>query len=139
MNEEQQVAASTSLTRQNSRKVAVEEYWAMYLKNELGIYKKDLKFVKGRLSGYKYSHQYVHSLSIAAVAAGMSKYERVYSLGERRSRVYRRIWKHMTGHQEYKDGEDDTRLMTPRGIVAPPEENIYGDDVHSDEEVEEGI
>jgi hypothetical protein len=109
------------------------------LKNDSGIYKKDLKFLEGNQSGNKDSHQYVHSMPVAAVAAGMSKYERVFSLGERRSRVYRRIWEHMTGHQEYEDGAEDTRLMTPKGIKTLQEDNIYGDDFSSDEDVEETI
>lgn len=137
--EESRVTVSTALTSQNNRKMAVEEYWAKCLKSDLGIYKKDLKFLEGKQSGYKDSHQYVHSMSVAAVAAGMSKYERVFLLGERRSRIYQRIWEHMTGHQEYKDGMEDTRLMTSKGIGAFQEDNIYGDNLSSEEDVEETV
>ena len=42
----------------------------------------------------------------------------------------------MTGHQEYKDGMEDSRLMTSKGIETVQEDNIYGDDLSSDEEVE---
>ena len=42
----------------------------------------------------------------------------------------------MTGHQEYRDGMDDTHLMTPRGIETVQENDIYSDDLLSDEDVE---
>jgi hypothetical protein len=45
----------------------------------------------------------------------------------------------MTGHQEYKDSVEDTRLMTSKGIKTLQEENIYGDNLSSDEDVEETI
>jgi hypothetical protein len=126
----------TAPTSQNNRKKAVEEYWAKYLKDDSGVFKNDLKFLEGKQSGYKESHEYVHSLPVAVVAAGMSKYERVFSLRERRSKIYQRIWQHMTGHQEYKDGMEDSRLMTPKGVETVKEDNIYGDDLSSDEDVE---
>ena len=135
--EEPQGAFGAAQTIQNNRKKAVEEYWITSLKKDSRIYKKDLKFLEGNKSGYKQSHKYVHSMSVAAVGAGMSKYERVFSLGERRSKVYRMIWEHMTGHQEYRDGMDDTRVITPNGIETVQENDNYGDDLSSDEDVEE--
>ena len=135
--EEPSVTVTAAPTSRNDRKKAVEEYWTKSLKDNSGVYKKDLKFLEGSQSGYKESHEYVHSMSIAAVAAGMSKYERVFSLGERRSKIYRRIWEHMTGHQEYKDSMEDSRLMTPKGIETVKEDNIYGDYLSSDEDVEQ--
>jgi hypothetical protein len=101
--EELRVTVTAASTSRNNRKKAVEEYWTKSLKDISGVYKKDLKFLEGNQSGYKESYEYVHSMSVAAVAAGMSKYERVFSFGDRRSRIYRRIWEHMTAHQEYKD------------------------------------
>ena len=71
----------------NNRRKAVEEYWTKSLKDNSGVYQKHLKFLEGNQSGYKESHEYVHSMSVADVAAGMSKYERVFSLGERRSKI----------------------------------------------------
>jgi hypothetical protein len=56
-------------------------------------------------------------MSVAGVAAGMSKYERVAELGERRYKVYRRVFKHMTGYDDYESAKKDQRMMTPRGIV----------------------
>jgi hypothetical protein len=57
------------------------------------VYKNDLKFLDGSQSGgYEESHGFVHSMSVAAVAAGISRYERVLSLGDRRFKIYRRIW-----------------------------------------------
>jgi hypothetical protein len=41
----------------------------------------------------------------------------------------------MTGHQDYKDSAEDTRLMTPKGIKTLQEDNIYGDDLSNDEDV----
>lgn len=130
------ITVATASTSRNNRKKAVEEYWTNFLKDNSGVYKEDLKFLEGKQSGYKESHQYVHSMSVAVVAAGMSKYERVFSLGERRSKIYKRVWELMTGHKEYKDGMEDTRLMTPNGIETVNEDNIYGDDLSSDEDVE---
>ena len=123
-----------ALTSRNNRKSAVEEYWARCLKNDSGIYKKDLKFLEGNQSGYKDSHQYVHSMSVAAVVARMSKYERVFSCLE-----YIEGFGSMTGHQEYKDSAEDTRLMTPKGIETLQEDNIYGDDLSSDKDVVETV
>ena len=43
----------------------------------------------------------------------------------------------MTGHQKHEDGAEDSRLMTPKGIETVQEDNIYGDDLFSDEDVEQ--
>ena len=137
--EEPSVTTAAAPTSRNNRKTAVEEYWTKFLKPNSGVYKKDLKYLEGKHSGYKDSHEYVHSMSVAAVAAGMAKYERVFLLGERRSKIYRRIWEHITGHQDYKDSMGDSRLMTPKGINTEKDDNIYGDDLSGDEGVEEAL
>ena len=85
--EELPATITAAPTSRNNRRKAVEEYWTKSLKDNSGVYQKHLKFLEGNQSGYKESHEYVHSMSVADVAAGMSKYERVFSLGERRSKI----------------------------------------------------
>jgi hypothetical protein len=108
-----------------NRRVAVSQYFETVLRHGTGILSKDLFYLEGRLSGYKESHPHVHNMTIAGVGAGMSKYERVATLGERRKKVYRRVFKHMTGHEDYESAQNDIRMMTPTGIVSeePAEES----------------
>ena len=81
--EEPPVTVTAAPTSRNNRNKAVEEYWTKSLKDtNSGVYKKDLKFLEGNQSGYKEYHEDVHPMSVAAVAAGMSKYERVFSFEE---------------------------------------------------------
>jgi hypothetical protein len=115
----------------------VKEYYDSILKDGWGISKKDLFYLEGALSGYEESHGHVHNMSVAGVAAGMSKYERVGELGERRCKVYRRIFKHMTGYDDYESAKKDQRMMTPSGIV-PVERSQY-DDLPDDFDEEFGV
>jgi len=80
-------------------------------------------------SGYKQSHAYVDSLTVEAVGAGLSKYNRVFALGHRRKLIYQRAFKPLTGHESYKDSMGDIRFMTPRGIVDKEDRSIYEDAV----------
>ena len=68
------VTVTAAPTSRNNRKKAVEEYWTKFLRDNSGVYKKDLKFLEGNQSGYKESHEYVHSMSVADVAASFKDF-----------------------------------------------------------------
>jgi hypothetical protein len=55
-------------------------------------------------------------MSVAGVDAGMSKYERLGELGERRRKVYRRVLQHMTGYDDYESAKNDQRMMSPSAV-----------------------
>ena len=71
--------------RQRSGSVS---YHCEVLRQE-GITWDDLDYLVGDDSGYNESHEYVHSLPVSVVAAGMSKYIRVFDVGTRRAEVYK--------------------------------------------------
>jgi hypothetical protein len=54
---------------------------------------------------------------------------------ERRAQVYRRLFRHLTGHESYQDAKSDTRIMMGSdGIVSDSDDE---DKEESGEEAEE--
>jgi len=71
-----------------------------------------------RKSGLKETHVNAHEMAVAAVAAGLSKCERIRNMTERRVEVYCRLFHHLTGHENYQDAKNDTRMIGNDGIVS---------------------
>jgi hypothetical protein len=70
-------------------------------------------------------------MTVAVVAAGMSKYERIKEMTVRRVDVYRNIFQHLTGHESYEEAQNDTRMMGSEGVVGvndDDDEEIAGED-----------
>ena len=94
-----------------------------------GVYLRDLKYLKRPLSSYKESHYFVYLLTVATVVAGLSKYERILIIGDRRAKVYQEVFKIITEHSNYNDSVNDYRQM-PLTVIQPLDSedmNIYGD------------
>jgi hypothetical protein len=78
-------------------------------------------------SDFRTTHSYAHEMTVAAVAGGLSKYEKIKNMNDRRAQVYKRLFTHLTGHDSYEDACSDTRMLGNEGIVS----------VSDDEESEE--